>query len=207
MPTKGKRRVNKRKPAKKMSIVRVVNRVLAKQQELKNFDKTLAQVAPLTGFVTALSNVNQADDYGNRTGRQIYAKSLQFELYCSTTIASTAPDFIRIIVIKDKDQHGVNTPTIPDYLLSTSVYSMRDPDPQAMKRFECLADIKVPLSAQRNVAVVKRYIPLNFKIYFAGTSTSNASQGQNSLWMIVLGSQSLQTSNIDGNMRLRYTDD
>lgn len=174
--------------------------------EKKTFTTTINANQNTTALVQCLNLMAQGDDYNLREGRSILAKSIEYKLLITANVASTANQYIRIVVFQDTTLDGTNTPTAGE--LISNVSSLRNPDPVYMKRFIILSDKQIYLSPNSGSGnlVCEYYKKLSHHIKFAGTGAVVGNMGEGSIWMILVSDQTTNVPNILGETRLRYYD-
>lgn len=156
-----------------------------------------------TATIVELSGISQGDDYFNRDGRSILAKSLEVSgwLYMNNSATTTA---IRIIIFKDNNADG-SDPTALDVLQTSNTYSLRNPDPHQMKRFHIMLDKLYLLdTAKSRMAKFDYFKNLNHHIKYAGTTGNVSNEG--SLWALLISNEPVNQPTLNLTSRIRFYD-
>lgn len=171
--------------------------------EKKTYTKTVfnAVTVSSTGSMQEISSIAQGDDYTNRDGRSVLAKSLELKGWLNAH-PSASTTMLRIIVFRDNNADGTD-PVALDLLQSNTTYSLRNPDPTDMKRFSIYVDKLYMLDTQKSaLAKVDIFRNLNHHIKFDASSGSN----QGSLWVYVLSNLASNTPTVALTSRVRFYD-
>lgn len=172
--------------------------------EYKTHDVANAASRTGTGSIIPLSQIVQGESSLTRNGLQICPSHIEFKLV--TVADTTLSQFVRVIFFVDKQNHGTY-PTISELLESDSVFAF--PEHNTKPRFKILKD-KV-----YNISVVGRpntfakgviKFPKNFKIWYNGSSASEASNGLNALFAYIVSNDSINPPSGHLYTRLRYKD-
>ncbi len=200
-------RRQKRRPVRKQTVAKVVERELLKRQEVKRLDHFIdgatLQDEARTPLVAELTAVAQGDDRNQRDGLQVYAKTLQFKYMISNADTS---NWTRVLVFR---WHATTTPTIDDLIENTASAEMSLVSPYQAEpdtRYEILYDkMHKTVAASSNLQVLaKKTLKLNYKIRYSGGAAGDGYEG------IYLIAYSDSTAVTDPPMylatRFRYTD-
>jgi len=176
-----------------------------KYKELKTFDSVSTTTAVPAGLLYCISNMAQGDTSITREGLQIQPRNLQFKITC-TVDAAFRTSLNRIIILEDKEQHGV-IPTIADVLEAVSCTDFTEHDTRP--RFRIIRDMVIPINNTRRQIFLKGIIKFgkSKKIYYSGTTAADVSQGKNALYVIYMTSESTGNGpDIQVRTRLRFVD-
>ena len=149
--------------------------------ELKTFDTAINFAQSNTQTLTHLTGVAQGDDYTNRSGRKIRAKSLQIKGSLTMSAAATNTHF-RMILFKDLQNQG----TVPSAAnILPDIDDLRPSDPIFLKRFRIMWDRTIMLNERVDgnapVKAFKYFKNIDIPVTYSGTSGTD--EGQNSLWL------------------------
>jgi len=154
-----------------------------------------------TGSMQELSNIAQGDEYTNRQGRSVLCKSLELNGWMVQN-ASATTTILRIIIFRDNNADG-STPVSTEVLTSNNTYSLRNPEPHNMKRFNILLDKVYTFdSAKSKIAKFSFFKNMNSHIKFANGANSN----QGSLWCYLLSNEPTNAPTVNLNSRVRFYD-
>lgn len=154
-----------------------------------------------TGSMVELSNISQGDEYTNRQGRSILAKSLELNGWMVQN-PSASTTVLRIIIFRDNNADG-STPVSTEVLTSNNTFSLRNPEPHNMKRYQILLDKVYTFDdAKSKIAKFSFYKQMNKHIKFANGANSN----QGSLWCYLLSNEPTNAPTVNLNSRIRFYD-
>jgi len=172
--------------------------------ETKVLDTVNGATIPNTGTVSTVSSIAQGLDYTNRVGDSIKIQYMEFK-FRWTIGASATNSFVRVMVVRDLDGYG-STPALTDILATANVLS---PINYLHKdRFSVLFDEVEVLTSANNTSSVGAYLtPHAGHIKYLGTSSSTASNGKGSVYMVFLGSEATNVPRVDFYSRIAFTDD
>lgn len=158
--------------------------------ELHKHDHSVSEMQSSTFSMTLLSDINQGDDYNNRSGNVILGKYMTIKALPYIHSSATASN-LRLIFFVDTGPNGT-TPTATELLTTpTSILSPLNPDYSA--RFTVLRDVHFALSINGNRTSFKKfYIPLNFHLRFVG-ATGSTDYDKNSIWMYAVSDEATNT--------------
>lgn len=177
-------------------------------QKLINVEKKFFDVHNDTspssaGTVISLSNIAQGNDYNNRDGNSILCQSLFFQARV-TMNNSASSSFVRIILLVDNDQRGVD-PTVAELLETGVVESPLTHD--VGRRFNILMDKVVNISGTGDQnKFVKRYINYNQHIKYKDTAGADASAYEGNLFLFMISNEGTNVPLVNWHSRLRFTD-
>jgi len=175
--------------------------------EFKSVD-TAAVVAMNTapGVVALLNGISRGDDIGQRNGREVTMKSIQFQ---AQTSGGAADSFCRFLLVYDRQSNG--TPlTAAQVLNVVDIVSPRNLENR--KRFKILHDVSYPIETTANALSLKVHKfyrrlahPITFNTGNAGTVADIAT---GSLYLIALGSNAAggNAAQFTYSCRIRYLD-
>ncbi len=196
----------RRAPVKKTAIViaKQNRRRLNQSHEDKYVESPLAFfTSSATGTVFPLSNVVVGNTEVQRIGDKIHA--LRLQLMLRVTVPQT-PDGIRIIIFKDKQQHGVQ-PVTADVLQMTEAMSMFNR--VNLERFKIMRDVYVPTTINQSVNSLMIYrfdVKLNHNIHYINATASATGAGSGSVYMLVLTEVASGANETSFVARLTFSD-
>lgn len=144
-------------------------------------------------------------------GNRVTIKSLELRLAVGTTTTAAASQFVRFMVILDKQCNGANL-TIGNVLSPASFYGFRNLDYR--KRFKVLLDKAFTLAVPGG-DTNKRHFHIYMKFrrpiivdYNGGGAGTIGDIASNSLTLLCIGTVGAGTNaaSMDGNTRIRYLD-
>ncbi len=220
MPAR-KRYTRKRAPRGKLTRlakdVRMLKRVAI--PEVKFIDTTVQTVSSTSLVKVPVSLIEQGDNSSQRDGDEILLKYLYLKGSITSEVGlgdATVDDHCRVIVLQDmqQDADGAIFSTL-DFLQLDNWNSYYHADGN-QKRFRVLSDKMIHLGRVGNTAggevfqatACSKYISLKIKLdrklYFNGTSDTQASQGRGKIYVCYIG----ETYNyvIDLQARLTFQD-
>ena len=174
--------------------------------EYKVHDEASSDTPDTTPTIIGLSLIEEGDDNDNRNGRQI--KGVSFQMQGSIKIDSSAPDsIVRMIIIQDKHQDGVLPSSSDIHTGGITVSSL--PSDENRKRFVTLYDKRTVVSnsgmGKKIYKYYKKWKP-GKKIHYKGIAASQASQGNNNLYLIIVSDEATNTPTVIYKTRLKYID-
>ncbi len=172
-------------------------------KELKTFDTNTDSTRANTGNIFNLSNMAQGDTSITREGLQCQPRSLAFKLWVVAHASATATQF-RMIIFKDKEQHGV-VPTVAQLLEADDHDSF--PEHSSRPRFKIYRDIQILVdNTGHKQDFIKGFIKFGkkAKIWYEGTNASQVSMGKNTLYVYTISSEATNVPNYTLDTRLRF---
>ncbi len=180
--SKWKRTGMRRKPA--IAIAKANRRKINRAHEDKYITNGTQLFNPLAaGTIFNLSQVVTGDTNITRIGEKIYANRLQVTVQLHSAEAASV---IRIILFKDKLQHGAN-PTVAQLLASVNDSAFQNHS--NIERFKFLRDIEVPSTIHlfsNDTSVYRFDVKLNHIIHYIGNTAAEGSNGSGSLYMCII---------------------
>ncbi len=172
--------------------------------EEKMFDVVNTQSVSNTGSVIALSAVRQGTAWNNRIGNSL--RLLQFEFRANLTINTAATaSYVRALIVADMNNIG-STPGLTDVLETGDVKSPYNHS--YLQRFAVIYDDMIPLTKGGNDAnTFSIREPLNNHIYFEGDSGTSSMLRQNQLFLLLIGTESVNTPTYSYYSRISFVDD
>uniref|UniRef100_UPI0040474049 hypothetical protein n=1 Tax=Polynucleobacter sp. TaxID=2029855 RepID=UPI0040474049 len=201
--------------------------VKVQKPELKLFEAALSftNVADTVGGIAALTSMGAGTDNLQRIADEITVQSLYVQFRIDVGVSSIPEplqptDFIRCFVVQDMQQVADTAPTPAQIFQITSSPQTPLLNSDTLGRFKVL--YQSPLfqgsrlgwtavsganriywaNTQSNVA--DKYMPLNFKVRFNGSSGSDIQK--NGIYAVVLSSIPGDTLEVDGYFRLQFYD-
>lgn len=172
--------------------------------EEKMFDNTNTISITNTGQTYPITAVRQGAAYNNRIGNSL--RLLQFQFRATLTInASAVASYVRMIIVADMNNIG-SQPGLADVLETADVRSAFQHS--FLQRFAVVYDDLIPLTKggnDANTIVVRE--PLNNHIYYEGDSGTSNMFRQNQLFVVVIGSESVNTPTLAWYSRIDFVDD
>lgn len=184
------------------SLQKVVKRI---SPEIKNLDVTITQANITTsGTITHISAIPGGSGANARVGNTVDLTGLVLRLALSQTSNGT---YQRIYVIQDRQQVADTTPSITD-IFSTAVPVNAQPNSDNIARFSFLWVSPMIEGTLVNAAQQKTVFEWSWKgskkISFNGTASSDIEK--NGLYVVTLSDQSGNTVDVQGTVRLQFTD-
>jgi len=185
--------------------------------ELKTLDVSHNLLAAGAGAVVLLNGCQQGNDYTNRDGRQIIMKSMLIRFSVapySTTTSLNQGDYIRLLVVYDKQTNGI-APTPGSILIGPD--SMAPMNLNFRDRYKILMDKTVSMAAANysagaltngspTVKSVYCYRKLDLDTVFSGTGNTVADISTGAVFLLYISLSTASTTNIIGWTRIRFTD-
>jgi hypothetical protein len=180
--------------------------MLLSKQETKRVTSALSSGVSFATVGTQyyLNGIVQGGNIDGRSGNQIYAKHLRFEIVPFVSGAGTS-NTIRVIIFSDHEASG-GFPGITELLETANFTSPYSNINSQRRRQRILADRSFTCvgSTQTQERPVVFSLDLNFPIWFNSTDTTVTSIGKNAIFALVIsgantGTYAYQTS-------LQYTD-
>lgn len=170
--------------------------------EVHKLDTTFSTTADSAGFVTHLTAIAQGDTVSNRTGNSVLLSYLTIKsLWAINSLNVTA--FIRILIVRDKQQVGDSSPTITDILETIAVTSHYDIT--TVGRFQILLDKMFDLNSNgKQTHIFKKTINLKKHVRFNGTASSDIQKG--GIYFIAFSDQGTNIPAHVTNVRIAWHD-
>lgn len=181
-------------------------------KELKTHDVAEDTLNPVTTpYVLPLTLISQGDTSLTREGLQIKPRHLQFKFLLNRSADSTIATVVRLILFADREQQGT-VPAVADILESSAWSAWTEHDTRP--RFKIYRDWTIPLQGtlslpdSNNNQLYKGIIKFGkkAKIWFSGTGLTQASQGKNSLYLLMLSNETTNYPVLSWYSRLRFTE-
>lgn len=175
--------------------------------EFKTLD-TYATSNPTTGGTFLLLNgITRGTDYNNRDGRSIRIKSYASNMRFIAN-ASASHTTVRVIVFVDK-QPNAGLPSTGS-LLDNSFGAPLTEQFRALdyrRRYTVLQDYRVTINPDYPEKSVRKYRKLDMKTIFDNTDSGTISDiTTNSLYMLIVSDEAVNTPTVIVNSRLRFID-
>lgn len=175
-------------------------------QEIKTLDTAPTITASSTGQIFAFSNIPQGADMSDRIGRSVFARTFEVRGQM-IMVAAAVTTYVRVIIYIDHDLADSGTlPAVTSVLEIANIISLRNNDPNFLKRFKILKDDLVPLVAAGNNQAVAyhAFVRINNTIKFTGVAATDSAQG--TVCMLFISDQAVNVPTVNMFGRLRYTD-
>jgi len=191
-----------------------------KNGELKFFDTAISFTIDATGEVPATGQLNlipQGDTESTRVGRKCTVKSIEWWLNMQyNPSAANVEDLTKIAIVQDKQANGAAATAALVYTSTNLPTAPRNLENEP--RFRVLKEIVQVWNAQAGVAgayaPVQKYVhgrkKVNIPLIFDSTATTGAigTIRTNNIFLLAgTGGSSDDLVNVNGNVRIRYTDD
>lgn len=194
--------------------------------EFKQYDKKLdnilsfSNLTPPFNSLIPLTDISQGDDYNNRNGRSIKAKSLQVRYVVKFPTTSTADHVaVRLVIVMVKDLNSTTIPLASDiyeYDGTTSgtkaqmVNAFRNNENNNARNFKVLMDKRVTLDKDyKSEIVLTKYLKLGHHIRWVGTTGGSFSYGHLFQFYIVDNDVTTTATNevqVVAQSRFKYVD-
>lgn len=192
------------KNGRKQNVKQLVRSMLAAQLERKAIVSNITAAAtPTAGTVLNLTNaIIQGDDVNQRSGDKVRCIKHKIRVNAQAIINSQTT---RFIVFKDTQQNGT-IPTVLDVLDNADYLSQYDIlNVYQQKRFIILWDKVLDVNiAGESIKTVSKNLQPTGDIWYNGATAVNASNGRNSLFILIIASNSSGT--YDYSWEMQYTD-
>jgi len=195
-----------------LTAVASLKRRIAAATEVKSEDVTTTFAAPNTMLdtvvVTNLCQVGQGNGVSQRVGQQITAKRLSVRYHIEAQSSQAA--IARVLIVQWKKQQPDTNPGLANVFENTgagqagiSCYAFTA---EFKENFRVLHDATYAIDAATRKSIFKEIdMPLNFKIAFNGSATSDIEK--NGIYMFQQSDLSTSAPKIWFSSRLQYTDD
>ncbi len=202
----GKYRNNKSKNNKLLTdknMRKVLNKVnhISKLEVQRHLLGLTLVVIPGAGLITALTAIPQGDDIDARTGRKIHATRVLMKGFVTSTEPTLNNTAVRIMIVRDSEQNGL-LPIIaadvsaPNGILEVTNINSFLSMQLGSKRYKVLYDKRLMFESGvldlGNGAKMSQLISFNkkvsFPIYYNGTTSAQADQGKNNIYLLLLAS-------------------
>lgn len=177
-----------------------VKQMMNSMVEHKIFAGSTVAATSTSGSIIYCSGLAQDDTSSGRTGMQVKPDNLTFRFFVEDGTANTT----RLIFVSDSVANAA-APTVDDILSSVDHNSTYDPLSLLNRRFKYLYDGNIFTSdTGEKDGLLKGTIPLKGIISYAGTGSTSASAGKNSLFALVICESGTPTYNL--KTQFHYTD-
>jgi len=187
----------------------IVKSMLDKELELHQVVVTSSGTTANAGAVVTITQpIVQGDDITQRTASQITLKELEFTFIAVVNDLSTVKgQFVRFILFGDRENIGT-VPAVTDVLNTSAVISPYNTAAYQEHRFLIYSDKTLCLSTAGDSSVYSKVVSkkLSTKVTYRGTTNITASNGKNSIWLIVLTDQTATQPAYSMNCNLRFHD-
>ncbi len=174
----------------------------------------LTTIALVTaGVIHALTLLGQGDDFDTRQGRKIHARRIQIKGVINNTENTVDTiTIVRVILVKDGEQSGVlpvvsSATSVPLGILEVADVNSFKSLQIGSNRYSILYDKRFIFDTGGGVtgnglgSVRSKLFSvnnkLNFPVFYGGTGATQAEQGKNNLYLLVM------TSNADSTISFR----
>lgn len=171
---------------------------------------------------TLLTGVAQGTDNNQRIGRKIMLTNIQYRQILNGLSAGETgaidTDMVRILMVRDMQFTGLNTPTLQDVLEDTGTatgtffIAYNDLRTQGNQRFRTMLDKIVPISTgtgqNYQLRLIKYFKKTRLTLDFNGGAAVASSAGRNAIWLFVfkLNTTTVAVVNTEIAIRVRFTD-
>ncbi len=191
---------------KALRLARHVKSMINVEFKFLDFNATAAG-QPESVTLGQVSNIAQGDGGSARDGNQVKLTGI-YLTYMWTISASATNTQVRVLLVLDKQTNGVIYAAgdlLHDTSINDNIVSPYNLDNKY--RFRVLYDRVHHLSDNGNQSVsVKRYIKMNEKLRFDGTTADIANLTSSSITLVTMSSETTNVPLITRNVRLRYVD-
>lgn len=174
--------------------------------EKKHFDTDInAQTPTSSGTLLSICDIAQGDNIQERLGNSILCKSALVRL--TTTINATATaTFVRVLVIRDKQQIADTDPALNKVLDgSHGTYITAPHNTDYVGRFETLYDRVHKVDDNSHIIkYTSIYCPINKHIRFNGAASTDVQK--NGLYLLLISSEATNAPTLDGFARISFYD-
>lgn len=181
-----------------MGLANTLKPYLGLNTEYKHCDVNVSQAPDNAGGLTHVTQIAQGDDYDNREGRQVRARSFavrgDVEMNGSATFSQ-----IRVLWFIWKDD---TAPTVTDVLDAANVNAFLNLDKS--DKYRILRDRYFTVNSDTPQKTFKFFTRLRHKIKFDGTASSDYEHG--SMWILYISDESVNTPTVTFRHRTRFVD-
>lgn len=183
------------------------------QIEKKFFDTAIAVTADLTAeAITSLNVIPQGATQSQRVGYKCVVKSIQWRLRYELPPGATGYDDVYMWVIQDTQTNGAVAAFGDVFDSTVATTCLRNI--QNGSRFKVLAKEKVSLNSGAGVAAAfegdikctEGFLKVNIPLVFNGATGAVTEMRTNNILMMLGAADSDDVVTVNGNFRLRYTD-
>lgn len=198
-------RRTRRRSARPRTALAVAKRALrlakSSKPEKQYFDKTVSSSAPGTTMViTPLHEITQGDDESNRKGLLVSGRSLSVKMAINKH-ASALFDYVRIMIVQDKQQVVGTAPT--QSMILTGGY-LEPMSLATLGRFKTLYNKLIVMDANFPNRIVKIYKRFNVPIRWGSGTGSDIEK--NGLYMCIVCAENTNKTVFNWDSRLGFTD-
>ena len=196
-------RSGKLRPRKNATVKKVVARELNKRVETNKLNYALASTADTTPVVVQLFPQSQGDNEGERSGSNIYLKSVSIRI---NAICADSTNFVRFIVFQWFPDDTVDSPTSSTILENigslVSTYSYID-----RQKWDILWDKTFSLTLSGNACATAEKMITNLRERKAFFNPTSATTGKNQIFLLYYSdSAAVVHPSVNAYALLRYTD-
>jgi hypothetical protein len=191
---------------KKMVSTTQVRQMINSRMEHKMFDDSETGTTATTGVVNPVVLLPQDQSTAGRTSDQIRPDSIHVRMSATdpSAIAGYTQGFVRHILFQDAHCRGA-APAVTDVLINANWNSNYNPVNILNNRFKVLLDHTFCLNGPGTAnGFIEKRIKMKGIIAFVGTTALVASSGQNTPFLLTIGSNSSDT--FDVRLKTTYTD-
>lgn len=218
-PSKRTKYSRRRAPAAAAAAAAAVPYWVRPSGEWKYLDTTLTLDMNTTATMTLLNGLAPGSAANQRIGMKVDIKSVELRLRMTTTPVTGVDQYVRAILVLDRQPNGAVIAAVTDLLLAQSISAPRSLANR--KRFKILWDKSYAMGGNLNAAgtpstlpnmrLAKLYMKMRRPIrteYNAGNAGTVADIATNSLYLVVFGTEAAGNTDVSlaGFARIRYTD-
>lgn len=175
--------------------------------EYKYFSKYTSTNITNAPIISCQSLVPQGVAQGNRVGESIKLQSISFQFVLNCISASTINNLVRVMLVRDLENPGVDFVATDLFTLSTTAY-ISDLVMANSERFTVLYDKSFVLSYINKDSLIDSFTkPMQSHIKYRGSATSSASNAEGALYLVVASNAASNYPTIESNLSFTYTDD
>lgn len=173
--------------------------------EMKQITVTSSADITSSGVVSPITQIAEGNEDFERVGRSIILKSVQIRGYVANNDSiATNPTLVRIMIIRDNSFSG-SDPTIANVLQASSTIGLRTQSPEKTHAVSVLYDKLSHVDVNsRNQFTFEKFIKLNSKCIFDGTTSTSSNKG--GLYLLLLSNRATNMPTIATQLRVRYVD-
>ncbi len=181
-------------------------RLMALNSEVKFVDTSFAGTVNYTGAVTPVALIAEGDTVNQRGGESVRAHGLEIRVHANYN-ASAPDNSVRFMVVVDAETIGA-APATSDILETVGVAgAYTSPwNHLGAPRFDVVYDDIISVGLSPTEAVRTISIPLKHHVRFngAGGAIGQAREGQ--VYIVQVGSQNVNLTNLNWQARFHYVD-
>lgn len=175
--------------------------------EFKMIDVDATATPSTTASLVLLNGCVQGSDFDERIGRSIKMKSIQFDMIISKNASATVQQYVRVMLVLDKDPKAT-APTFQEIVQLTTSPIVSPRNLTYRKRIVILKDFVVCLGINSSDAQKRSYYRKldSHTIYNSSNVGTIADIAENSLYLVLVSDATTNLPSVTYYHRLRFLD-